>query len=379
MKIQKRFGRDAASGRVVEIAFGETVFSAGESDAATELYLAPGFVDLQVNGFAGVDFNRPDQPAEEIDRALRAALATGVTRLLPTVITASPEHILAALRNLTRARRASAVGRAVAGFHVEGPHIAGEDGPRGAHPRAWVRTPSIEEFRSWMDASEGLLRVVTLAPEYPEASRYIEAVVAHGVVAAIGHTAATGAQIADAVSAGASLSTHLGNGAHAVLRRHPNYLWEQLAADRLMASFIADGIHLDAPFLKTAFRAKGAARTVLVTDAASPAAALPGTYNLGEQKVELTPGGRVVLAGTDRLAGSALTMNRAVTNLMRLAGATLADAIAAATVNAARAGGIAGRARGLVPGEKADFLFFRFETPEDGLRVVETWIDGERV
>jgi N-acetylglucosamine-6-phosphate deacetylase len=379
MKIQKRFGRDAASGQIVEIAFSEIVVSAGESGAATDLYLAPGFVDLQVNGFAGVDFNRPDQPAEVIDRALRAALATGVTRLLPTVITASPEHILAALRNLARARRASAVGRAVAGFHVEGPHIGAEDGPRGAHPRAWVRPPSIDEFRSWMDASEGLLRVVTLAPEYPEAPRYIEAVVAHGVVAAIGHTAATGAQIADAVSAGASLSTHLGNGAHAVLPRHPNYLWDQLAADRLMASFIADGIHLDAPFLKTAFRAKGAARTVLVTDAAPPAAALPGPYTLGEQKVELTPTGRVVLAGTDRLAGSALTMNRAVANLMRLAGASLADAVAAATVNPARAGGIAGRARGLVPGEKADFVLFRFDTPEDGLRVVETWIDGVRV
>ena len=378
MKIRRCLGRDPASGRVVEVTFGETVVSVDESDASTGLYLAPGFIDLQVNGFAGVDLNRPDQPAEEIDRALRAALATGVTRLLPTVITASPEHIRAALRSLVRARRASPVGRAVAGFHVEGPHISGEDGPRGAHPRAWVRPPSIEEFASWMDASEGLLRVVTLAPEYPEAPRYIEAIVARGVVAAIGHTAATRAQIADAVSAGASLSTHLGNGAHAVLRRHPNYLWEQLAEDRLMASFIADGIHLEASFLKTAFRAKGAARTVLVTDASSPAAASPGTYTLGEQTVELPAGGRVLLAGTERLAGSALTMNRAVANLIRLAGASLADAVAAATVNPARAGSIAGRAQGLVPGERADFVLFRFDQPEGGIRVVETWLDGDR-
>jgi N-acetylglucosamine-6-phosphate deacetylase len=266
----------------------------------------------------------------------------------------------------------------VAGFHVEGPHISGEDGPRGAHPRAWVRAPSIDEFLSWLDASEGLLRVVTLAPEYPGAPRYIEAIVARSVVAAIGHTAATGAEIADAVSAGASLSTHLGNGAHAVLRRHPNYLWEQLAEDRLMASFIADGIHLEAPFLKTAFRAKGTARTVLVTDASSPAAAPPGTYTLGGQTVELTAAGQVVLAGTGRLAGSALTMNRAVANLVRLAGASLADAVAAATVNAARAGNIAGRARGLVPGERADFVLFRFDPPEGAIRVVETWLDGER-
>ncbi|MGP8247102.1 MAG: N-acetylglucosamine-6-phosphate deacetylase [Bryobacteraceae bacterium] len=384
MKIQKCLGLDPASGRAVELTFQETILSREvvsrhDGDASPGLYLAPGFIDLQVNGFAGVDFNRPDIPAEDFDRALGAALATGVTRLLPTVITASPEHIRAALRNLVRARRKSPVGRAVAGFHVEGPHISPEDGPRGAHPRAWVRAPSIEEFASWMDASEGLLRVVTLAPEYPEAPRYIEAIVARGVVAAIGHTAATGAQIADAVSAGASLSTHLGNGSHAVLPRHPNYLWEQLAEDRLMAGFIADGIHLDASFLKTAFRAKGAARTVLVTDAASPAAASPGTYTLGGQAVESTPGGRVLLAGTQRLAGSGLTMNRAVANLMRLAGASLADAVLAATGNAARAGRIAGRAEGLVPGQRADFVLFRFDAPEHGLRVVETWLDGERV
>jgi len=384
MKLQRCCGLDPGSGPAVEVTFEETILSRGNVSGehggeASGLYLAPGFIDLQVNGFAGADFNRPDLPAEEFGRALNAVLSTGVTRLLPTVITASPDHMRAALHNLARARAASPLGRAVAGFHVEGPHISPDDGPRGAHPRAWVRAPSIDELAGWMDASEGLLRLVTLAPEYPEAPRYIEAMVARGVVAAIGHTAATGAQIADAVSAGASLSTHLGNGSHAVLRRHPNYLWEQLADDRLMASFIADGVHLDAAFLKTAFRAKGAARTVLVTDAASPAGAMPGSYTLGEQTVQLTAGGRVLLAGTERLAGSGLSMNRAVANLVRLAGATLAEAVLAASVNPARAAGIAGRAEGLAPGERADFVLFRFDPPEEGVQVVETWLDGERV
>ena len=130
-----------------------------------------------------------------------------------------------------------------------------------------------------------------LSPEWPEAPRYIERIVAEGVVAAIGHTQADAAMIADAVSAGATLSTHLGNGAHAVLPRHPNYIWEQLAEDRLAASFIVDGIHIGEAFLKVALRAKGLDHAVLVTDAVMPAQCAPGPYLLGEVEVELLPPG----------------------------------------------------------------------------------------
>jgi N-acetylglucosamine-6-phosphate deacetylase len=197
------------------------------------------------------------------------------------------------------------------------------------------------------------------------------------VVASIGHTAATTAQINDAVCAGATLSTHLGNGAHSVIRRHPNYLWDQLAEDRLMADFIVDGIHLDNNFLRTALRAKGIERSVLVTDAATPAGAAPGRYSLGEQEVDFTPDGRVVLAGQDKLAGSALRMDQGVANLMRLAGLGLADAVRMATTNAAKAGAMPGRGRGLAAGDRADLVFFRYHHPE--VQVVETWISGQRV
>ena len=169
--------------------------------------------------------------------------------------------MVAALRNLARAKDSLPEGAAIDGFHVEGPHIGIEDGPRGAHPKRWVRKPDFDEFRRWQDATEGRIRIVTLSPEWPEAPRYIERIVAEGVVASIGHTAASAEQIADAVSAGASLSTHLGNGAHAVMRRHPNYIWDQLAEDRLMADFIVDGIHMGAQFLKAALRAKGIERS----------------------------------------------------------------------------------------------------------------------
>src|SRR6266536_3382668 len=230
-------------------------------------YVAPGFIDIQVNGFAGVDYNNPHTTPEEVARSVRILFSTGVTRFFPTVITGSPETMRDALRNLAHAREVLPDGEAIAGFHVEGPHISPEDGPRGAHPRQWVRPPDLDEYRWWQDASGGRVRIVTLAPEWPNAPQYIEKLVADGVVVAIGHTQAKGAQIADAVAAGATLSTHLGNGAHPVLARHPNYIWDQLAEDRLMASFIVDGIHLGPSFLKSALRAKGMERSVLVTDA----------------------------------------------------------------------------------------------------------------
>lgn len=186
-------------------------------------------------------------------------------------------------------------------------------------------------------------------------------------------------QISDAVAAGATFSTHLGNGAHAALPRHPNYIWDQLAEDRLMAGFIVDGIHLGAGFLKVALRAKGVARSVLVTDASTPAGAPPGRYRLGELDVELTPSGRVVLAGTAKLAGSALRMDHGVENLMRMAGLSLADAVRMATVNAAHAGRVPGRSQGLAAGERADVVQFRFDEEGKGIEVTGTWVSGERV
>ena len=298
-------GTDVLTGLPIQLAFHDVVHSVTPSAEPSGLYLSPGFIDLQVNGFAGVDYNNPRSSHQEIARSLRAQFATGVTRLHPTVITGAPAEMLACLRNLAAARESLPEGPAIAGFHVEGPHISPEDGPRGAHPRPWVRPPDLDEFFRWQDAARGRIRVVTLSPEWPEALRYIERITAEGVVASIGHTQAAAAQIAAAVSAGATLSTHLGNGAHPLLRSHPNYIWDQLAEDRLMAGFIVDGIHLGAAFLKSAIRAKTIDRSVLVTDAATPAGAAPGRYLLADQPVVHTSDGRVVLAGTDRLARSA--------------------------------------------------------------------------
>jgi len=229
------------------------------------------------------------------------------------------------------------------------------------------------------EAARGLIRIVTLAPEWPAAPRFIEAVVKEGVVASIGHTNATAEQIIAAVAAGATMSTHLGNGAHAMLPRHPNYLWEQLAEDRLAAGFIVDGIHLPASYLKVALRAKGVERSFLVTDATTPANCQPGRYRLGEQEVDLTEEHRVVLAGQNKLAGSALRMDRGVENLMRLAGLTLAQAVTMATVSPARAGRFPARLNGLHPGDRADVIEFRFDAAGPRIEILKTYLGGRLV
>ena len=263
-------------------------------------------------------------------------------------------------------------------FHVEGPHISPEDGPRGAHPKPWVRRPDIDEFRRWQDAAQGRVRLVTLSPEWPEASAYIEKLAGEGVVTSIGHTRATREQIQDAVRAGATLSTHLGNGADSILPKHSNYIWEQLAEDRLAASFIVDGIHLPESFLKVALRAKGIERSILVTDAVMPAMCEPGPYRLGEVEVELMPDRRVVLRealrGGTRLAGSSLRMDHAISNVMRTAGLSLTEAVSMATTNPARIGRILGRQHGLRPGERSDLVRFRVESGH--IEVLETYVGG---
>src|SRR5579872_2549500 len=372
-------GIDATTGVGIEIRGDGTIESVAPSAKKPAEWIAPGWVDIQVNGFAGVDYNSPATPHEEIARSVQVLYSAGVTRFYPTVITGAPDDMVAALRNLTRAKETLAEGIAMDGFHVEGPHISPDDGPRGAHPKRWVRPPDIDEFCRWQDATGGRIRLVTIAPEWPEAPRYIEAVAARNVVVSIGHTNAEARHIADAVSAGATMSTHLGNGADAVMRRHPNYIWEQLAEDRLRASFIVDGIHLPASFLKVALRAKGLERALLVTDASAPAGAKPGRYRLGEQDVDLTADNRVVLAGQDRLAGSALRMDRGVENLMRLGELSLADAVRMATVNAARAGRVPGRERGLVAGDRADFVLFDFDARSKTIQVKATYVSGQKV
>jgi N-acetylglucosamine-6-phosphate deacetylase len=382
LALMQRHGLDFLTGEPVEVRFERAITGVDSLIRRPEgdlPFLAPGFIDLQVNGFAGADYCTPDCPLEEINHSLDVQFATGVTRLLPTVITGGPEEIVGSMRNLADAKEKLPHGHCMEGFHVEGPHISPEDGPRGAHPARWVRPPDVNEFHRWQEAARGYIRLVTVSPEWPEAPRYIEALVREGVVVSIGHTKANSEQIADAVRAGATKSTHLGNGAHSVLQRHPNYIWDQMANDSLAAGFICDGFHLSASFVKCAIRAKGLDRSILVTDAVAPAECAPGFFRLGEVDVELLPEGRVVMRGGTRLAGSALRMDTAIGNTVRMAEVTLAQAITMATRNPARVARIANRQRGLQTGEKADLVEFKFDPATSRVQVLRTYLSGELV
>ena len=229
------------------------------------------------------------------------------------------------------------IAASVVGIHVEGPHIAREDGPRGAHPLPHIRPPDVAEYRRWQDAARGRIRIITVSPEYDEAIDYIRAIVADGVVASIGHTAATGDQIRAAVDAGARWSTHLANGAHALIPRHPNYIWDQLSEDRLSAGFIFDGHHLPPSVMKPLIRAKGVERSILVSDAVTFAGLPPGVYELfNGAAVELLPSGRLELQGTPYLAGAVAMLPVCVANAVRYAGVTLTEAVRMVTANPAR-------------------------------------------
>src|SRR5580700_2150444 len=374
-------GIDVSSGASIEVSFDRAITVVDHlihplDDAP---FITPGWIDLQVNGFAGVDYNSASSTPEDIALSIRAMFACGVTRFFPTVITGPPGSMSAALRNLANAKESIAGGSAMEAFHLEGPYISPEDGPRGAHPARWVRPPDLDEFRRMQEAARGNIRLVTLSPEWPQAPRFIEAMIQQGVVVSIGHTRASATQISDAVSAGATLSTHVGNGADAVLPRHPNYLWEQLADDRLAASFIVDGFHLPPSFLNVALRAKGLERSLLVTDAVMPAGCDPGPYRLGEVDVELHADGSVRLAGGSRLAGSALRMDQAIANVMRTAGLSLREAVTLATRNPARVGRVPSRQRGLNPGDRADLVRFRLQEGTGKLTILETFLNGHRV
>ncbi len=310
---------------------------AGDTPAAN-VFLSPGWFDLQVNGFAGYDINAPDVEPATVAGMVRRLWQEGVARCCPTLVTQSFEHIARCARAVALACAQDAqIAASVAGIHLEGPYISPLDGARGAHPRAHTRPASWDEFARWQEAADGRIRLVSLAPETPGALPFIRRLTQAGIVVGLAHTLATTEQIAAAVDAGATLSTHLGNGAPATLPRHPNMIWDQLAEERLWASAIFDGHHLPASVMKVIARAKGVDRTILVSDAVALARMPPGVYeNAIGGKVELHPNGRLSVFGTPYLAGSASSLKDCVENAVRLAGCSLAQAVQMASVNPAK-------------------------------------------
>lgn len=322
-------------------------------------WVSPGLFDLQINGAHGISFTSPRLTPEEVRRVVDHCRQHGIAELCPTVTTEAFDVLVHGLATIRSAcEQDSAIRSAVAGVHLEGPYLSPEDGPRGAHPRDHIRPPSWDEFRQLQQAAGGRIRLVTVAPEQPGALAFIERLTADKVVVAIGHTAASARCIRDAISAGARLSTHLGNGCHLLLHRHNNYVWEQLAADELWASLICDGQHLPPAMIRCFLRVKTPARVILTCDASSLAGVPPGRYHDLGQEVEVLPEGRIV-TGTGLLAGSWSFTDRCVDEVMRWGNVGLADAIDMACKRPRELLGLP--PRDLRVGDPADLLLFDYE------------------
>jgi N-acetylglucosamine-6-phosphate deacetylase len=327
-------------------------------------WVAPALFDLQINGCTGHNFSSTQLNGDSIHHVVDTCRKHGIGAFCPTLVTNSFEALHHGFRTLRQAcEEDRGLAAAMPAFHLEGPCISAEDGPRGAHPRQFVRPPDTAEFDRLQDAAAGRIRLVTLAPELPGALAFIERLTAAGVVVALGHTAASASCIQSAITAGARLSTHLGNGSHAMLPRHDNYLWEQLAADRLWASIICDGHHLPASVVRCILRVKTPSRLILTCDASTLAGSPPGRYREWEQDFEVLPGSKVIVAGTSFLAGSGVFTDACISNVIRFAGVSLAEAVDMA--------GAQPRAllrlppRRLEPGLPADLVLFDWEANGD--------------
>jgi N-acetylglucosamine-6-phosphate deacetylase len=302
---------------------------AAPTNDTTASWVAPALCDVQINGCDGISFNSETLTREEIRHVVETCRRHGIAQLCPTLITGSFEALMHGFRTIREACAEDAdLARAIVGVHLEGPYISPEDGPRGAHPKAHVRPPSWDEFHRFQEeAAHGMIRMLTLAPETRGALPFIEKVAQTGVVVALGHTAATGGCIRDAIRAGARISTHLGNGSHALLPRHDNYIWEQLADDGLWASMIADGHHLPDSVMRCILRVKTPSRLILTCDASPLAGSPPGEYRQWGHDFEVLPIGKIVVSGTSYLGGSWAFTDLCVRNVLKLGATSLADTI----------------------------------------------------
>jgi N-acetylglucosamine-6-phosphate deacetylase len=344
--------------------------------------LVPGFVDIQVNGYYGVEFDVADEAGWRLvaDRLPE----TGTTAFVPTIITAPLPQLHESLKRAAEIIPALAASQdpagqhpvspgpssaRVLGVHVEGPFISPERG--GAHNQAWMIDPTPEAVSGLLDAAQGHLTIVTLAPERPGALQAITTLTQHKVLVSVGHSDALAHQVAEAAEAGARMVTHLFNGQRPLHHREPGVVGQALADPRLTSGLVADFVHVAAPVTAIAFAA-APGRIALVTDAAACAGMPPGKYTLGGQPIELPPGDGVPPIRPDgTLAGSALRMDVAVSNMVSV-GVSLPAAVAAATRVPADLIGRPDLGR-IAPGARADLTWLG-----EGLRTQATWIDGHR-
>lgn len=338
--------------------------------------ISPGFIDVQINGYAGKSFTEEGLTVEDVKRATQGLWKEGVTTYLPTIITSSRERIIKNLETLKKSLEDKSISNSVPGFFIEGPYISPIDGFRGAHNANFVRLPDWDEFEEFINASGNNIIKVTIAPELDGAMEFITKCKQNNIMVAIGHHNGNADQIHLAALKGARISTHLGNGCANMIHRHNNPLWAQMADDRLTPTIIADGFHLTPDELTVFYKVKGPDNLLLISDITKLAGMPPGEYMWDGKKVLLTPEGKLRLPDLDVLAGASLSIRIGIGNMMKYTGCSLSEAIQMASTNQAKMFGW--NDRGTIEiGKRADLVLFELENGE--VKVKKTIIAGETV
>ncbi len=341
------------------------------------IYVAPGFIDHQVNGYLSHSFVGDDLDANKVKIITEGLWKNGVTTYLPTLTTESNEVLLSNFKILNKILLENKLlEQSIPGFHIEGPYISPIDGYRGAHNTAHIRNPDWYEFEAWHHASGDRIKEVTIAPEKEGAMNFIKECAKNNIKVALGHTNASTKQINQAVDLGATISTHLGNGCANIIHRHHNPIWPQLAEDRLFASIIVDGFHLTKEEVQTFYKAKGANKIILVSDITRWAGMPSGTYTDFGKEVVVTKDGTIMMPSENVLAGASMLIHQGIENIIKFTGCSLKEAIDMCTLNSARALGFSDRGE-IAVGQRADLVYFKFDSGK--LEIIKTIVGGKVV
>ncbi|MDH5602859.1 MAG: N-acetylglucosamine-6-phosphate deacetylase [Cyclobacteriaceae bacterium] len=325
-----------------------------------DVFVAPGFIDTQMNGYANVSFSQPDLDEAGIDKITKNLWKEGVTTYFPTFVTGARDMYLKNLKLLGKYIDNHPNGSCTPGAFLEGPYISPIDGFRGAHSLEHVRNPDWKEFESFIAASGNHIILIGLAPELPGAIDFIKKTIEKDIFVSLAHHNGTSSLISDAVEAGAIISTHLGNGCANMIHRHNNPIWPQLSEDRLTPAIIVDGHHLLPEEVNTFYKVKGPENLMLVSDAVRLAGMPPGEYTWGDMQVVMTEEGKLRLPSQDVLAGASFPINTGISNVMKFTGCSLKEAVNMATKVPARVFELTDRGV-LEKGKRADMVLFKQE------------------
>ena len=380
-QVQTITGKLYSNNEVVSIQITDGIISGIRSDGKgtydQDIYIGPGLIDTQVNGYASISFSQDKLSISDIENVTKSMWKEGVTTYFPTVVSSPHERIKNSFSVLARAiEENNRMKLSIPGFFLEGPYISPIDGFRGAHNKDYVRLPDWQEFTEYIKASNNKIILVGVAPEVEGAIPFIQKCKNAEINIALAHHNGTADLIHQAVNNGATVATHLGNGCANMINRHNNPLWPQLAEERITPSLIVDGHHLRPEEVKTFYKVKGPENLMLVSDATMLAGMPAGTYTWDGKTVVMTEDGMLKYPEQDVLAGASFPVRHGVINVMKFTGCSLEDAITMASTTPANTFNLDDRGE-IAVGKRADLILFKLE--DDQMKIEKTYLAGNLV